>query len=255
MELDIPPDDIFFNLILVQENVRPAMLIQTINYSKTIIKNILQYIELRFPNLILTKEYKGYQGIIVSKNDYTSECISAEYMGRILGYPYYSDFDKIINYAIEIFVITSNSNIQLLANVCNDIDKLSKFNKIADNAENVLLKYGFNVKLKVVVTEIPSYESVIKELLSDRELSINYINFINNQIWNYLTDGTSEDLPEICKHIDYSNKIHRGIIIAYLLNFKHDYLSVLYPLDGNIKEHVDKMSVELSKSIIKVLNY
>jgi hypothetical protein len=73
MELDIPPDDIFFNLILVQENVRPAMLIQTINYSKTIIKNILQYIELRFPNLILTKEYKGYQGIIVSKNDYTSE--------------------------------------------------------------------------------------------------------------------------------------------------------------------------------------
>jgi hypothetical protein len=255
MELGIPPDDIFFNLILVQENVRPAMLIQTINYSKTIIKNILEYIELRFPNLILTKEYKGYQGIIVSKNDYTSECISSEYMGRILGYPYYSDFHKIINYAIEIFVIKSNLNIQLLANVCNDIDKLDEFNKIADNAENVLLKYGFNVKLKVVVTEILSYESVIKELLSDRELSINYINFINNQIWNYLTDGTSEDLPEICKHIDYSNKIHRGIIIAYLLNFKHDYLSVLYPLDGNIKEKVDKISVELSNNIIKILKY
>jgi hypothetical protein len=249
--------EILFNLILVHENVRPAMLIQPINYSITKLELIIDYITTYFPNLILTKEYQGYQGIIVSKNDYSSQIINNNKMGQILGYPYYYHFDNITendNYVIELFAVHDTYSLQILANVCNDIIKLPEFKDIAKNAEEALLKHGYNVVINVVVSKIPSYDSVITELLSERELSPDHIEFINNQIWNYLTDGTNDQVPQICTHLDYSNKIHRGIIIALLLDFKHDRLNILYPLKGNIKVHVNKVTQRLSDNINQVLS-
>ena len=255
MEHQIPLD-VLFNLILVQENVRPAMLIQHVNYSQALLSVILNYIEKEFPNLILTKEYYGYQGIIVSKQSYSGQRILSSTMGKILGYPYYTHFDEITeedSYVIELIALTDTSRTQLLANVCNDILKLPEFEVLANLAQEVLRNYEYEVNITAVVTKIPSYDSVINELLSDREIITEHIEFINNQFWNYLTDGTNSGVPELCKHIDYSNNIHRGIIIAYLLDFKNDRLSILYPLNGSTKVHVDKMTDKLNEDLIRVL--
>jgi hypothetical protein len=100
MELGIPPDDIIFNLILVQENVRPAMLIQTINYSKTIIKNILEYIlsnqqaienEMNYKNRIDKKINKINKNIKLKKNKL-------------------SIYNKTLQYTADNNYITNNNN-------------------------------------------------------------------------------------------------------------------------------------------------
>jgi len=250
------PLDVLYNLILTHENIRPAMLIQPINYSAVLLESILKYIGDYFPNLVLTREYHGYQGIIVSKREYSDQRISSKDMGKILGYPYYDHFDEITeddSHVIEIIAIGTGSRTQILANVCNDIIKLPEFKQLAGNIEYILNKHSFEVTVHVIVTNIPSYSSVITELLSDRELSLDHVDFVNNQFWNYLTDGTSQEIPEVCTHLDYSNKIHRGILIAYLLDFKHDRLSILYPLKGTNKVHVDRMNKKLNDALVKVL--
>ena len=250
------PLDVLFNLILVQEDVRPAMLIQPVNYPEILLELILHYVEKEYPCLTLTKEYHGYQGIIVSKRGYTDHRISCASMGKILGYPYYSHFDEVTDqdsYVIEIIATNNEFTTQIMANVCNDTFKLPEFEIIARNAQEVLRKYYQNINVYAVITNIPSYDSVITELLSDRELPMDHIEFVNNQFWNYLTDGNTQGIPEVCTYFDYSNKIHRGILIAYLLDFKHDRLSILYPLKGSTKVHVDKMNKNLNESLIKVL--
>jgi hypothetical protein len=89
--------DVILNCILVNETVRPAMLVQPQDYGEATgkdpkTKSILEVIKRHFPQLLHSKNYKTYQGIIISKTDYNGEQISLERMGKILGYPCYKNF-------------------------------------------------------------------------------------------------------------------------------------------------------------------
>ena len=174
-DLDI---DIILNCILVNENVRPAMLVQPADYKEAThndpkTKSIIEGIEKYFPDLVLSMDYEKYQGVIISKTDYNGKKdISLKEMGKILGYPCYRDFDNIdddkITYSISSYVKDNNNNrIQIFANRCKDETNIQEFNILANKAKIAFSKRdykeilnGFEVKeiyvesLQIVPTQI-----------------------------------------------------------------------------------------------------
>jgi hypothetical protein len=198
------PICIILNCILVNENVRPAMLVQPADYkeithkcpkTKAIIEGIIKY----FPNLILSTDYENYQGVIISKIDYNSKKnISSKEMGKILGYPCYEDFTTIeddkISYSIDIYVKTTQYNqIQILANKCKDETKLEEFNTLANKAGKVFAKKEYKeilngIEVKEVCVEsllnIPT-QTIINKLLSNEKLEQNELDKVQNILYNF----------------------------------------------------------------------
>ena len=271
MDSEIPLE-VLFNVILVKEDVRSATLIQPQDYGEddqngTKTSKILNIIINKFGAimsqsksdtgpLIFTSKYTPYQGIIVSKTNYYNQKIPLRSMGKILGYPCYKDFNEITpdtdSYYIILYAEYLNKSYELIPNLCLDKSKVSKFKKIAKDAKEALLKHGFDVITKVVVTKKPSHTNTITELLSGGNISKEHIDFINNEFMNNLSSDNS--LPEICDYLDYSNKLHRGIVIAFLLNYKNERLRVFYPLSSAQLKLVNEVSNKLQKRTIGLLN-
>jgi hypothetical protein len=243
------PICIILNCILVNENVRPAMLVQPADYKETthkdpitnaIIEGIIKY----FPNLILSTDYENYQGVIISKIDYNGKKnISSKEMGKILGYPCYEDFTTIeddkINYTIDIYVKTTQYNqIQILANKCKDETKLEKFNTLVKKAEKAFAKKEYKeilngVEVKEVYVEslpnIPT-QTIINKLLSNKNLEQRELEKVQNILFNF---GFSMELEfYFMIYFQYNNPIHKGILLELLLKEKHDILSPFYPLQN-----------------------
>jgi len=183
------PITIILNCILVNENVRPAMLVQPADYKELIhsdpkTKAIIEGIKKYFPNFILTSDYEKYQGVIISKIDYNgNKNIGTKEMGKILGYPCYEDFtiieDDKISYVIEIYVKTTQYNqIQILANKCKDITKLEEFNSLANKAKHAFAKKEYSellnrFEVKDVYVEISQNiptQTIINKLLTNEKL-------------------------------------------------------------------------------------
>ena len=63
--------DVILNCILVNENVRPAMMVQPADYKEAShiepkTKYIIEEIKKMFPNLLVSSDYETYQGVIIS---------------------------------------------------------------------------------------------------------------------------------------------------------------------------------------------
>lgn len=243
------PITIILNCILVNENVRPAMLVQPVDYKETthkdpitnaIIEGIIKY----FPNLILSTDYENYQGVIISKIDYNAnKNIVAKEMGKILGYPCYEDFTTIdddkINYTIDIYVKTTQYNqIQILANKCKDITKLEEFNSLAKKAEKAFAKKEYKeilngIEVKEVYVEslqnIPT-QTIINKLLSNETLEQAELDKVQNILFNF---GFSNELQfYFMIYFQYNNPIHKGILLELLLKEKYNILLPFYPLQN-----------------------
>jgi hypothetical protein len=245
------PITIILNCILVNENVRPAMLVQPADYKERThsdprTKSIIEGIKKYFPNFILTSDYENYQGVIVSKIDYDydgNKNIGAKEMGKILGYPCYEDFtiieDDKISYVIEIYVeVNQNSKIQILANKCKDTTKVAEFNSLASNAKNAFSKKdysellnGFEVKnVYVEISQNIPTQIIINKLLSNETLEQAELDKVQNILYNF---GFSNELQfYFMIYFQYNNPIHKGILLELLLKEKHDILSPFYPLQN-----------------------
>jgi hypothetical protein len=248
------PITIILNCILVNENVRPAMLVQPADYKERThsdprTKSIIEGIKKYFPNFILTSDYENYQGVIVSKIDYDydgNKNIGAKEMGKILGYPCYEDFtiieDDKISYVIEIYVeinqVNQNSKIQILANKCKDTTKVAEFNSLASNAKNAFSKKeygellnGFEVKnVYVEISQNIPTQTIINKLLSNETLEQAELEKVQNMLYNF---GFSNELQfYFMIYFQYNNPIHKGILLELLLKEKHDILVPFYPLQN-----------------------
>jgi len=266
------PICIILNCILVNENVRPAMLVQPADYKEithkdpitnAIIEGIIKY----FPNLILTTDYEKYQGVIISKIDYNgTKNISSKEMGKILGYPCYEDFTTIdadkINYTIDIYVKTTQYNqIQILANKCKDETKLEEFNTLANKAEKAFAKKeykeilnGIEVK-EVYVESLPNIptQTIINKLLQNINLQQNELDKIQNILFNF---GFSMELEfYFMIYFQYNNPIHKGILLELLLKEKHNILSPFYPLQNYPQQSkkVNEIIEDWEKGLLDIL--
>jgi hypothetical protein len=243
------PITIILNCILVNENVRPAMLVQPADYKELIhsdprTKSIIEGIKKYFPNFILTSDYENYQGVIISKIDYNgNKNISLEEMGKILGYPCYEDFTTIdnntISYAIEIYVKNNQNNqIQILANKCKDTTKLEEFNSLANKAKNAFAKKdysellnGFEVKeVYVEISQNIPTQIIINKLLNNEKLEQAELDKVQNILYNF---GFSNEIQfYFMIYFQYNNPIHKGILLELLLKEKYDILVPFYPLQN-----------------------
>jgi hypothetical protein len=137
----------FINVVLVHEDIRPAMLIQPIDYQekthdepRTNAK--LKAIERLFPSLFISTDYGYYQGAIISKSEFGAGAISSDSeMGRVLGYPCAAGF-RSINRNTTFYQIDTTVSLkegvgahqtQLFANMCSCPDPhVHDFNNIAE---------------------------------------------------------------------------------------------------------------------------
>ncbi len=269
IELDI---DIILNCILVNEDVRPAMLVQPADYkeathndpkTKSIIEGIKEY----FPDLVLSTDYELYQGVIISKTNYNGKKdISLEEMGKILGYPCYRDFDNIdnneITYLVSIYVKDNNNNrIQIIPNICKDETNIQEFNNLANTAKIAISKSDYKeilngIEVKEIYVEslpIVPTQIIINKLLKNEKLEQNEIDKVQNILFNF---GFSTELQVYFLHnFQYNNLIHKGILIELLLKDKYNTLSPFFPLQNYPiqSKEVDEIIKEWEKSLLDIL--
>ena len=263
------PIDVTLNCILVNENVRPAMLVQPQDYGEATgedpnTQSILQKIKTNFPELLQSENYETYQGIIISKTNYNGQSISLNDMGKILGYPCYQDFENLdrdkTTYGIDFNIIFKNGKkMQLWGNICKDKTKLTEFNNLAAKAKNAFN----NPKYKSLLqgNEVANIEIDIRAIIPTQELINNLIQNKNmtkeemDELREYLANlGFTNDLVEY--DFQFYNPIHQGIILTLLSKYKNDVLSPFYPLQeypGKLEE-VDEITKKLEINLIQILN-
>ena len=249
-------DDILINLLLIENDVRPAMLIQPADYreatgSDTKTKTILMNIKKEHPTLIHSENYKGvYQGILISKKSFDDEEINLNKMGEILGYPCADDFGKIdqdeISYGIDLIAIYDNgSQTVIFSNVCKNNNSINEFEKIAEKA-NVLKGQEINRKIiEKVITEIYSIiptKLIVKKVVQNIKLNNEETDKILNILYNF---GFGMELQFIYKDdFQYENDLHKGILLALLLYELNDPISQFTPLQQYPEE--DKKVYEIT---------
>jgi len=259
------------NAILVNENVRPAMLVQPIDNEETTsqdpkTKIIIETIKETFPELLLSENYIIYQGIIISKTDYNGQTILLGQMGEILGYPCYKDFGKILfsesdnlQYTIDVkAVLSDGTKIQLFANMCKDTTNIEKFEKIAEKAKEAFKNPQYTNLLQdvdiidvEVITTVITPTSILIDKLANNEILKDYeINEIINILYNL---GFSEKISNY--DFQYNNPIHKGILLDLLIRSKHDTLEPFYPLNEYPEQYteVKKITVKQENALFDVL--
>ena len=260
------------NSILVNENVRPAMLVQPADYGEATgkdpeTKSIVEAIKKQFPELIISEDYETYQDVIISKINYNDrKDISLEKMGEILGYPCYQDFNDInpenISYFINVNVKQKNNKIiNLFTNVCKDETNIKKFENFADKVKITFDKGeykdildGFEiVKVDIEVNKNIPTQLVIDHLIENKTLEQDEIDKIQNVLFNF--GFSKETRLYFLYHFQYTNPIHKGILLDLLLKEKNDILSPFYPLQNYIPQQreVDEITKALEKDIIDIL--
>jgi hypothetical protein len=234
------------NLILVKERVRPAFLLQPQDKGNENIREIINAIKDYFPELIHSKDYSIYQGIIISYEDFNGKEISLNEMGRILGYPCHEDFEEIdhINddtYTAEIIInMESGDDVSIINNKCLNESKKPKFQRISNKIKDVLQKEEYTEILQDrVIDVIVNFEDnrsiniVIEKLINNKNLNEIDIDMITEILYNL----GFEDNTEMENNIQYNNPIHRGIILGLLIYFKNDLLRPFYPLQSHPTEY------------------
>jgi hypothetical protein len=260
------------NAILVNENVRPSMLVQPADYNEATgkdprTKSIIEAIKTKFPELQFSEDYKINQGVIISKKNYNSrEDISLERMGEILGYPCYQDFNNIdpetVSYSINIYVKQKNSRItQLFANICKDDTNIEKFKSFANKAKIALDKKdykdildGFEIdKVDVEIKKIIPTQLIICHLIENKTLEQDEIDKIQNILFNF---GFSMELQVyFLDNFQYANPIHKGILLDLLVKEKNDTLSPFYPLHNYTAQQneIDEITKAWEKDTLYIL--
>jgi len=233
-----------FNLLLVRKKIRPAMLIQPSNYKEKTyndfkMKQILNIIKTEFPELIQSNDYETYQGTIISHQNYNTQKITSQQMGEILGYPYFTDYEKenanfIININICYNEIYGKNKLSLFTNISKDINKIHEYEIIAKNAERELkqMQYLFEdieiLNVEVHVEELISVKNIINKLIKNEMINKKEKDEIINILYNC---GFELDIQlEFINNFQYDNLIHKGMLLQLLIHFDNNPLEPFFPL-------------------------
>jgi hypothetical protein len=260
------------NIILVNEGLRPAMLIQPWDNSENsgkdpITKSILDAVKIEFPELIHSENYNIYQGILISKSNFNNrEDITLEKMGEILGYPCYKDFittDWIknnISYGITIIAKLEDGRIiEIFSNICKDMS-ITKFNKFVEDANKIKIfqeKYKSflgNITFEVKIRKTIPNNIIINKILSEEILDEDDKNKIINELGDK-HEFNDEMIKQFEEYIQYDNQIHKGIILQLLVDSLYDSLSPFYPIqnyEGKL-EQVNSILQKRGNEIINIL--
>jgi len=269
------------NLILVDAEIRPAMLIQPINFGEweatdVNITNYMNIIKKHFPNLKYSNKYEWFQGVIVSKhNDYNNRTnINNLEMGQILGYPGAHDFDIIMKnemdlylpdidnqYTIELMIDINDESIQLFSNRCIGEASIPKYQELAKKANDELTKPKYNKLLtdiyiqKVYVKSQKniSVNTISESLIHNNKLSTEELSELANYIWN-LGDLTAQSDEIVYKLYEHNNPIHNGMLICILISCDYKYCreKPIFGKKSSELTHMEEIQQKWFKGIIEL---
>ena len=269
--------EIALDAVLVDENVRPAMLVQPANsgertHNDPITKNILKHIRRHFPHFIFSDDYEKYQGVIISKTkSYNDVRISINQMGSILGYPCYREFghaglDDVVTYSMYIVVRQKNGiEAELITNVCNDLSRKKEYEELARKAGTALKKKKY-VKLLgdsvgdfeldrvyVKVDKIIPTQSLITNLIDGKPLDKDEMEKLINIFYNFSLDDDFE--TSFLDLYQQDNPVHRGVLLTMLAHERYDMLSPFFPLQQypGIDTQVEEKTAQWGHEIIRIL--
>ena len=259
------------NAILVNEGVRSAMLVQPQDYKERtgtdpITLSIVNKIKRLFPEIVSSDKYETYQGTIISKKSYDGKIISLGNMGKILGYPCYNDYETLNReeplYDLQL-VVSYNDNeipLPLFNNVCKDKKTLDTFTSLSTKAYRALTneKYkgvldGIKIhkinRVYVATEDIIPSQHLINKMMTKKKLSEEEINALIDVLYNSGFNNLLE------YEFQYTNPIHKGILLGLLLHRKYDKLSPFYPLQKYPKqqEKVEEITIQLENGLLDVL--
>lgn len=237
MAIDIIGINNFLNLILVNEDIKPAFLLSESICNEPEKSDLLSEITKAFPLLKQSINYAIYHGIIISHNDYNDykeSSISSQNIETLLGFPFYEKFNHTTKnyntYTINFNVKLKNGSIEnLFTNICMHIteDIIELLNIFAETATEMFHKEQYinllgDFAVIELYTEIISNISpdiIIQKLLDNiklenddfykiREIFINLHFSHNFQIF-------------FNSYFQEKNNIHKGILIGIIVNSKH----------------------------------
>lgn len=234
--------DEYMNCVLVKQDVRHAMLIQPADYGEAISSDPktarkLKALKAAFPGLV--QSTVGGGETLISKKPYTSENIKDNAaMGTILGYPCADEYEYTLTHpdeprtAIEIIVNLkpggNAENLQIIAYVCRTDKHYASAQHLATKAEAVLK--ADPVIGKIVDSVIAEKQTImptkflINELLHNKPLSETDQDEVINKLLNLSLEGANT------YDYDFTNPVHRGIIIGLLTFYDNNPIEPFFPL-------------------------
>jgi hypothetical protein len=262
----------YMNAVLVENNGRPAFMIQPSDYNEktakdTVTKRKLDNIKIHFPDLY---QLKTDWGIIISKKKLDSKSIKTnEDIGKILGYHCYKYYEKTqnpnierINYEIIIKLKNKKSlkyystHHQLFAEVCIDRSSYKKRLQDKNTIESILRSDKLLGNLIDSVELIESAEippnMLLSKLQNKETIDENTMDQLINYFWNI---NFSSKLLKIIRYTDMKNDYNRGIICTLLSYYINNPLEPFFPLFNfpDQEPDVHKKEEDFSKSLIHLL--
>lgn len=251
----------YLNCFLVSNNIRPAYLLQFIDYKETsyqdpITQFKLDLIRRNFPNLKLTH---FNQGTIISLSFYDIDELNTnknDILSSILDYQcYYTPNNKYVSYGYTIYAtINDDKKIPLFSYICcNSHDCDFKIIELIDtyNYKLKLIKDN-NIIKSIYFTKNAYYnEDYYINLLKDNKIQYKDYEHIDNFLYNI---GFSDKLNGF-DSFDYSNPLHRGILIGLLTYSKYPSIEPFCPLQEHPQymKKVDKQIMNWENTIINTL--
>ena len=256
----------YMNCVLVRSDVRPAFLIQPVDYrevtsNNTITQRKVNAIKLFFPELIIST-INGEA--LISKRTYTeADFQKNQDMGEALGYPCAADYEYTLTHknepdvAIHInAIMTDGTSLPILANACKDDSKFPQFVALASAAETVLKADPrltgkiLSVVVKKQVTVPVKY--LLQKLIRNEPLNKDEEYTLRNQIWNM---GWEDNNAMTQYKYEFNNPVHRGILITLMTHVREDPMEPFYPLQRHAEypAHIIKMK-RWSRELRRVLN-
>jgi hypothetical protein len=262
----------YMNAFLVENDVRPGMLLEPADYKERTekdpkIKELIRNIRAKFPSLkpVLT----GFRQVLFTKQTIrTADLQSNEAIGKAIGYPCADEYfaartiqDTAPTTTMEIMVqlnknVSSEQHIyQLIGNNCLSPAKQPAFEAIARSAnvairaDPVLSSLVASVFVRVS-TNIPPV-ALMEKFVSGKAFTKEEMETFDNILFNL--GFTEEGL--LGYPFDFSNSIHRGVGMALLSLSLHNPLSPFYPLqvypgkDTEVYQETLEMELELRKAL------
>lgn len=255
--------DVYMNCVLVREGLRNAMLIQPADYNEAvstdrITASKLKALKKAFPTLVQS-DIAGET--LISKKAYTDADIKTDAdMGAILGFPCAGEFRYTLEHPdepktginIEANLKPYGTIIHLVAYMCRNDTSYNDAVIFAEKAEKILkadrVVGAFVDSVSATKNTMMPPKYLIDKLLSnslgqqDQDQVINYI-------WNLGLEST------LMYKLDFTNPVHRGIIIGLLSIYDNNPLSPFYPLQHRPEGgKVDEITAKWDKALLGIFD-
>ena len=255
----------YCNCVLVRSAVRRAFLIQPADYDEAEptdpqMAAKLAAIAGAFPELRFTHIPWG---TLVSLETF-ADVDSDRDLGVILGYPCAADYqytldnrNTVVTYTNGIEAYTRaepRQPVQLLVNVCRDDSTLDVMARHAVAAEAAL---GADPVIGPLLDRVEPYirTNVPAAVILDKLVTGAVLNAgEEGELRNFLYNLSLEDLVEY--NFQFTNPVHRGVLITLVTHYMHTPLSAFYPLQTYPRQMamVDRETAAWSGELLRILD-